>query len=223
MTGAPGPILRSGHHDLEPMGREPVAVEALLHRERVPRSPTRPRPAVATAAAVVSAMCSNGTVSEAWTWSATLCMVLVHSSTMSAPADSRPRAASASSAAAASQLPAVAWPRSPRSPPSTARSAQSGARQPVADDLVREPVVERAALPAHAAEQPDGAHQLVPGMHVSVSWSAVGVHPGAGRVDQGLGAHGTGDPLAEHVHLDLGARRRDLDGQVRVGDRASTV
>ena len=51
-------------------------------------------------------MCSNGTVSEAWTWSATLCMVLVHSSTMSAPADSRPRAASASSAAAASQLPA---------------------------------------------------------------------------------------------------------------------
>ena len=72
----------------------------------VPSSATRSSPARRTASAVTSARCSSGIPTAASMASATLCMVLVHSTRHSAPAASTARASSARSAPAAAQSPA---------------------------------------------------------------------------------------------------------------------
>src|SRR4051794_39292941 len=73
----------------------------------VPSRPTRCTPAARTASAVTSPMCSSGTPRTAVSAPATLCIVLVHSSTRSAPARSRTSASAASSSPAGAHSPAA--------------------------------------------------------------------------------------------------------------------
>ena len=74
---------------------------------RVPRRPTRRIPAAETAAATLSTMCTRGMSTAASIASATLCMVFVHSTRISAPAPSSAWAALASRAPASSHDPAT--------------------------------------------------------------------------------------------------------------------
>jgi hypothetical protein len=72
---------------------EPVAGEVLLDCERGGSSVAVPSPARRTASAATSAMCSGGMPTPARTWSATLRIVLVHSTSRSALAALKPLAA----------------------------------------------------------------------------------------------------------------------------------
>ena len=64
-----------------------IAIERLLHSERSSQQPNQVlRSAALTASAVASARWTSGLLVAASTWSATLCIVLVQSKSMSAPA-----------------------------------------------------------------------------------------------------------------------------------------
>ena len=86
-----GPVVRVRDEHRQAVAGEPVTVEVLLHRERRAQQPDsasgrgrgRRRPWRRRGAA---AGCSTAS----WIWSATLCMVLVHSTSRSAPAGLQP-------------------------------------------------------------------------------------------------------------------------------------
>ena len=79
-----------GHEHVEAVAvAQPADVEVLLHRVAGREQADAVQAVAATAAAVVSAMCTNGIVDRvSMIASATLCIVFVHSTSSSAPAAS---------------------------------------------------------------------------------------------------------------------------------------
>ncbi len=133
----------------------------------VPSSPTVPSPARVTTSAVTSARCSSGIPTARCTWSATLCIVFVHSSSRSAP--SRLESLRRLSKQLASFVPlpcdlqALDIGEVDRHQDHTSRVQSTKA---LSHELVGQPVVLGAALPTHATKHPD--HTLTVHRHDNI-------------------------------------------------------
>ena len=135
----------------------------------VPSSATRESPAPRTAAAVTSAMWISGTPVAASIASATLCIVLVQSTTHSAPAASSGGGLGGEQAAGVLPVPRGLHGLDLGEVDGGHQHAgRVEAAEAVAHRLVEDLVVERGALPAHPAQQADLAHRRCTSVHAPI-------------------------------------------------------